>query len=153
MNNDDYSSPDETGRQNDGANDYVVGYARPPKSTWFKPGHSGNPKGRPKQKCPKFDLLEVLTAKVPITVGGRRCYVTRIHALVLMQWERACKGSERATKEIIALAKLLGAFDPPDPVPDPDENYLSDADFESLSEVAQLELIQLAERNERRRMQ
>jgi hypothetical protein len=27
---------------------YKVGYGRPPKATQFKPGKSGNPKGRPK---------------------------------------------------------------------------------------------------------
>jgi hypothetical protein len=28
--------------------DYEVGYGKPPKHTRFKPGQSGNPKGRPK---------------------------------------------------------------------------------------------------------
>ncbi|MGK7651962.1 DUF5681 domain-containing protein [Roseovarius sp. B08] len=28
--------------------DYEVGYAKPPANTRFKPGQSGNPKGRPK---------------------------------------------------------------------------------------------------------
>jgi len=28
--------------------DYEVGYARPPEATRFRPGRSGNPKGRPK---------------------------------------------------------------------------------------------------------
>ena len=28
--------------------DYEVGYKKPPKSTQFQPGQSGNPKGRPK---------------------------------------------------------------------------------------------------------
>ena len=30
--------------------DYEVGYGKPPKSKRFKPGASGNPKGRPKGK-------------------------------------------------------------------------------------------------------
>ena len=29
------------------SNDDTVGYGRPPKSTQFKPGQSGNPSGRP----------------------------------------------------------------------------------------------------------
>ena len=28
---------------------YDVGYKKPPKNTQFKPGQSGNPKGRPKK--------------------------------------------------------------------------------------------------------
>ena len=35
-------------REDGGARDYDVGYARPPKATQFAPGKSGNPKGRPK---------------------------------------------------------------------------------------------------------
>ena len=28
--------------------DYEIGYGKPPKQTRFKPGQSGNPRGRPK---------------------------------------------------------------------------------------------------------
>nr|WP_306262013.1 DUF5681 domain-containing protein [Pararhizobium sp. IMCC21322] len=34
--------------------DYEVGYAKPPQSSRFKPGMSGNPKGRPKGARNKF---------------------------------------------------------------------------------------------------
>jgi len=42
---------------------YEVGYGRPPKATRFKPGCSGNPKGRPKgSKAPKTLLEEALSS-------------------------------------------------------------------------------------------
>ena len=48
-----------------GAKDYNVGKGKPPKSTRFKPGQSGNPKGRPKgRKNLKTELDEVLNATV-----------------------------------------------------------------------------------------
>ena len=43
------------------ADDEKVGYRRPPKKSRFKPGQSGNPKGRPKgTKNLKRDLIEEL---------------------------------------------------------------------------------------------
>ena len=44
-----------------GKKDYEVGYGKPPKSGQFKPGQSGNPKGRPKgAKNFKTELATVL---------------------------------------------------------------------------------------------
>ena len=41
--------------------EYDVGYKKPPKRTQFKPGQSGNPRGRPKgTKNLKTDLAEAL---------------------------------------------------------------------------------------------
>lgn len=36
---------------------YKVGYKRPPEHTRFKPGQSGNPRGRPRQKKGFAELL------------------------------------------------------------------------------------------------
>ena len=37
--------------------DYEVGYAKPPQSSRFKPGRSGNPNGRPKGARNKLPAL------------------------------------------------------------------------------------------------
>ena len=43
------------------AGEYEVGYRRPPKTTRFKPGQSGNPKGRPaKARNFKSDVKKTL---------------------------------------------------------------------------------------------
>jgi hypothetical protein len=52
--------------------DYEVGHRRPPLATRFKPGQSGNPKGRPKgAKNLRTLTLEKLQAKIPVREGGR----------------------------------------------------------------------------------
>lgn len=37
------------GNNKENQKDYEVGYKRPPREHQFKPGQSGNPKGRPKK--------------------------------------------------------------------------------------------------------
>jgi hypothetical protein len=66
------------GRRGDQFNDveekpYRVGYGRPPTETQFKPGISGNPKGRNK-KAPSFFsgvIEQVLDEKIELRVGVR----------------------------------------------------------------------------------
>ncbi|MBN9437466.1 DUF5681 domain-containing protein [Bosea sp. (in: a-proteobacteria)] len=66
--------PDETSRsnQNDAPKGYEVGHGRPPVATRFKPGQSGNPKGRPKASKNLSTLArEKLQAKVSVRENGR----------------------------------------------------------------------------------
>jgi hypothetical protein len=96
------------------ATDYSVGYGRPPMPFRFKPGRSGNPKGRPKgSRNLKTKLKEVYTDKISINVGDKKIRITRAEALLLKQWERGIKGSDRATQGAIANAKELGVFEEP----------------------------------------
>jgi len=47
----------------DKPDDYEVGYGKPPKHGQFKPGQSGNPKGRPKGRKNFPVLLEMCLNK------------------------------------------------------------------------------------------
>jgi hypothetical protein len=53
-------------------NPYRVGDGRPPTETQFKPGISGNPKGRNK-KAPRFSgvIEQVFDEKIELRVGNR----------------------------------------------------------------------------------
>ena len=50
-----------------------VGYGKPPKQHQFKPGHSGNPKGRPKaaQNANKL-ARKILSRPIKVKEGGGR---------------------------------------------------------------------------------
>src|SRR5262249_11718550 len=58
---------------------HEVGYAKPPKHSRFKPGVSGNPRGRPKRKASTIGEIinGVLSAPAEYLEGGRPKKATR----------------------------------------------------------------------------
>ena len=88
-----------------GGADSVIGYRRPPRHSQFKPGTSGNPKGRPKQsKSLKSIIQDALTSKVTVRENGRVRSVSKIEAVVLSHVERALKGDDKAAVAVIRMA-------------------------------------------------
>lgn len=85
--------------------EYDVGYGKPPKTTQFKPGQSGNPKGRPKGvKNLTTDLQEELETKVQITEDGKSKMVTKQRAMLKQLVQKAMKGDSKAADVLIKLA-------------------------------------------------
>jgi hypothetical protein len=94
-----------------------VGYRKPPKANQFKPGHSGNVKGRPRKKR-KVDLppgLAPLTAEVilaearrlvPVRDGAKVQDLDTLQALVRALNITGLKGNRRAQVDAIKLARL-----------------------------------------------
>jgi hypothetical protein len=93
--------------------DYPVGYGRPPKHTRFKPGRSGNPKGRPKRtKNLRTDLIEELREFIRVREGDREYNVSKQRALIKALVARAVKGDTRAAFSIVTLfLRLVGLED------------------------------------------
>jgi len=88
---------------------YVVGYGKPPKATRFRPGQSGNPKGRPKGARGVGKVLEeALSQEVSVTEGGRTSRITKREALILSLVTKALKGDMRAASETL---KLIAAYE------------------------------------------
>ena len=85
------------------SNDYEVGYGRPPIEHQFKPGQSGNPRGRPKGgKNLKTDLIEELQEQVLVTEGGRKQAIPKQRAMIKSLVARAVGGDVRAATAVIA---------------------------------------------------
>lgn len=79
----------------------MTGYKLPPTATQFKPGHSGNPKGRPKGHQNTYTLLgELLCQKILITQDGRQLKIDKQTAILLQAVNRAVKGDLRAIQNI-----------------------------------------------------
>ena len=86
--------------------DDPVGYGRPPAATRFKPGRSGNPRGRPKgAKGTKATVKRVLMEKHRADPDGRgrtREY-TALELTVMLLKTLAASGDQRAYKALMAL--------------------------------------------------
>ena len=92
-----------------------VGYRRPPKETRFKPGQSGNPKGRPRgtRKKAKLGNLEAaFTDPVTIKCRGKEITVPALEALCWQSVSEAlAKAVGKATREALKLANQLGLLE------------------------------------------
>lgn len=87
-----------------------IGYSKPPTHTRFKPGKSGNPKGRPKGKVSLSQLFaKHLDAKVTVTVGGQQKSMTRREALIIGFIGDALKGKDKVRKQLLDLLLLIEA--------------------------------------------
>ena len=81
-----------------------VGYKKPPKHTQFKPGQSGNPKGRPKSvKNLATDLEEELSQKITVTEGKKQQETTKQRAMLKSLFAKALKGETRAAGVLLNL--------------------------------------------------
>lgn len=88
--------------------DYDVGYKKPPKHSQFKPGQSGNPKGRPKgAKNFKTELLEELQERIAIKENGIQRRVSKQRAMLKSMTAKAVQGD---TKAATLIANLVFKF-------------------------------------------
>src|SRR5215472_13335192 len=86
------------------AEEYDVGYRRPPKATRFKTGQSGNPKGRPRGSTNlATDLSAELNEQITVREGGQARRITKQRALIKSLTAQALKGDVRATSALLAL--------------------------------------------------
>src|SRR5258708_10825008 len=83
-----------------------VGYGEPPKHTQFKPGKSGNPKGRPKgRKNIKTEVLEKLNATVTVNKNGRLIKISTLRAVLEVLGAKALQTDQRAIEQVLRLAE------------------------------------------------
>ena len=101
-----------------------VGYKRPPKTHRFKPGESGNPRGRPKgTRNLGTDLKDILGRRVSIREDGKERRISRQEALLLSLYNKALRGDVRAAIAIInMLSKLAPSSAEPPEAPSLSEN-------------------------------
>ena len=89
--------------------EYEVGYGKPPEATRFKPGQSGNPRGRPKKELDIRALLQALTQQeVSVTLNGRKVKISSLEAMLHNNYNKALKADPRAFDRFLKLLERHG---------------------------------------------
>ena len=89
---------------------YRVGYGRPPLSTRFQPGHSGNPQGRPKGARNTLSMAkEALELTVRVQKDGAAQIMTVREAAYRGVAERAVAGDLKALQFLLGLENSTGS--------------------------------------------
>jgi hypothetical protein len=85
-----------------------VGYGRPPPEHQFKPGQSGNPRGRPKKYPTLLELFaDELNRKRTIVEGGQERRVQTDKILVKRTIDLALKGDMKALRMTMAVIEQV----------------------------------------------
>jgi hypothetical protein len=88
---------------------YEVGYRRPPAHTRFKPGESGNSRGRPKGQPTASEIFMREAARVVrMQVGDKVESISKLEAVYRKLFNMAMNGDPRAMSMILAAHARLG---------------------------------------------
>lgn len=83
---------------------YEVGYRKPPKDGQFKPGKSGNPKGRPTGSRSIGALLQdILQQRIPVTEGNKTSRLGVLAVILRRLANDAMRSDHKAIKLFLAL--------------------------------------------------
>ena len=78
--------------------DYQVGRGKPPKHTRFRPGQSGNPRGRPKGAKNFRTILEAaLSERVVVKDNGRQRSYSKLEVIIRQNVNKAAGGEIKHT--------------------------------------------------------
>jgi len=89
-----------------------AGYGKPPRASRFKPGRSGNPKGRPKNRRREIPYDAVLGQMVTIREDGRERRVTAAEAFLLQLTQKGLAGDSAAARSLLAAIETARAKHP-----------------------------------------
>ncbi|HZF75245.1 MAG TPA: DUF5681 domain-containing protein [Acetobacteraceae bacterium] len=134
--------------------DYEVGYGKPPRHSRFRPGRSGNPKGRPKGAASLGTLLEKALAEVVVVrKGDRQQRISKGEAMIIQLVNKAAGADLAAMKVLLDVERRkvqaeVGKPPPPEPAsacprcatkePLVDYDSLTTEELTTLSEAARI---------------
>jgi Family of unknown function (DUF5681) len=91
------------------SHEFKVGYGRPPVHSRFKPGSSGNSKGRPQGRRNIKTVVErVLNEKVTVRENGKPRKTTKFEAMFQRHTSKAMQGDARSWNTIVGFLGRTG---------------------------------------------
>jgi len=107
-----------------------VGYRRPPVNRQFKPGQSGNPRGRPKgRKNLTTTVVDALNKKITVRDKNGVRTISKFDAMVEVQVNKAVSGNSSSFARVFQILEKLGAFKWQ---PEVNHKQLTESAFEKL---------------------
>ncbi len=127
---------------------YAVGYGKPPRQTQFKPGRSGNPRGRPKTPTAFDDLIEKeLSQLVTVREGDQARRLPKRSVIVKQVVKKAMEGDDRALRSLLTLlsaakterqkAAATGEADPDAPLNKTERKILAEFEAQVREKILQ----------------
>ena len=91
--------------------DYTVGYGKPPPEHRFKPGQSGNPRGRKSRKRNESEIIAMVRDElVTMTINGKTRRITAFEAATRKTFSTClAKGNVRDLEKLFQLFARYGA--------------------------------------------
>ena len=87
---------------------YDVGYGKPPQDTRFKPGQSGNPKGKPKGAKNLATIVDnAINEKVVVIENGRRRKRSKMEVAITQLTNKAATGDQKALTLLLPLVQII----------------------------------------------
>lgn len=88
------------------------GYANPPRHSQFKPGQSGNPRGRPRgAKGLRAELKDELNEFVTVTTDGKPKRIRKRRLIIKALAAKAAKGNVAAADKLLSLVIQAEGFE------------------------------------------
>ena len=120
--------------------EYTVGYCKPPAEHQFKPGKSGNPKGRKAgSKSLKQLLLEESEKLMILTQDGTTKKIPGLQGIIMALKQKAVRGDIRAIRQYLQLYEKYGLDMPPPPDASPSKNLVT-LEWDDACEAAWAEI-------------
>lgn len=121
--------------------EYSPNYRKPPKDGQYKPGQSGNRRGRPKTPTPGFDELvrAELSSIVEIRQNGKMKRIRKLDLIVKQAIDQAAKGNIRFLKLLTEISAFREIMESPERRPwnSAQQKFLDDTRQEALEIIAE----------------